>query len=116
MEITRIIRSRFAKGGRINLFFLSCIFEITVVLPSLSISTISPFPITGILTDSFPFLIISKSIFSASIKLMMNTDELVTDVGSVLTGEMAVKEGLIDEIGSLNSVIEGLYNLIEENI
>lgn len=46
--------------------------------------------------------------------LMMNTDELVTDVGSVLTGEMAVNEGLINEIGSLNSVIEGLYELIEE--
>ena len=45
--------------------------------------------------------------------LMMNTDELVTDVGSVLTGENAVSEGLIDEIGSLNSVISGLYELIE---
>ena len=46
-------------------------------------------------------------------ELMMNTKELVTDVGTVLSGEMAVKEGLIDEIGSLNSVIEGLYELIE---
>lgn len=46
--------------------------------------------------------------------LMMNTDELVTDVGTVLTGERAVEEGLIDEIGSLNTVIEGLYKLIEE--
>lgn len=48
-------------------------------------------------------------------ELMMNTKELVTDVGSVLSGETAVKEGLIDEIGSLNSVIEGLYELIENN-
>ncbi len=47
--------------------------------------------------------------------LMMNTEELVTDVGSVLTGENAVEEGLIDEVGSLNSVIEGLYNLIENS-
>ena len=47
--------------------------------------------------------------------LMMNTEELVTDVGSVLTGEDAVSEGLIDEIGSLNSVIEGLYDLIENS-
>lgn len=46
--------------------------------------------------------------------LMMNTKELVTDVGSVLSGETAVKEGLIDEIGNLNSVIEGLYDLIEK--
>jgi len=44
---------------------------------------------------------------------MMNTEELVTDVGSVLSGEKAVSEGLIDEIGSLGTVIEGLYELIE---
>lgn len=47
--------------------------------------------------------------------LMMNTEEMVTDVGSVLSGERAVEEGLIDEIGSLSSVIEGLYELIENN-
>ena len=47
-------------------------------------------------------------------ELMMNTGEMVTDVGSVLSGEKAVKEGLIDEIGSLSTVIEGLYNLIEQ--
>lgn len=46
-------------------------------------------------------------------KLMMNTEEMVTDVGSVLSGERAVKEGLIDEIGNLSGVIEGLYKLIE---
>lgn len=46
-------------------------------------------------------------------ELMMNTKEMITDVGSVLSGEKAVKEGLIDEIGSLGSVIEGLYDLIE---
>lgn len=46
--------------------------------------------------------------------LMMNTDELVTDVGTVLTGEQATNEGLIDEIGTLGTVIKGLYELIEE--
>ena len=40
-------------------------------------------------------------------ELMMNTKELVTDVGTGLTGETAVKEGLIDEVGSLSQVIEG---------
>lgn len=48
-------------------------------------------------------------------ELMMNTEELVTDVGTVLTGETAVKEGLIDKVGSLSEVIEGLYELIENN-
>ena len=47
--------------------------------------------------------------------LMMNTTEMVTDVGSILSGEKAVEEGLIDEIGSLRDVIDGLYNLIESN-
>ncbi len=48
-------------------------------------------------------------------ELMMKTGEMVTDVGSVLSGENAVKEGLIDEIGTLDRVIEGLYDLIENN-
>lgn len=47
-------------------------------------------------------------------ELMMNTKEMVTDVGSVLSGEKAVEEGLIDEIGNLGSVIGGLYDLIEK--
>ena len=47
-------------------------------------------------------------------ELMMNTKEMVTDVGSVLSGERAVKEGIIDEIGTLSTVINGIYQLIEE--
>ena len=46
-------------------------------------------------------------------EIMMNTGEMVTDVGSVLSGEKAVEEGLIDGIGSLSQVINGLYDLIE---
>lgn len=53
---------------------------------------------------------ISKDRFT---ELMMNTEEMVTDVGSVLSGEKAVKEGLIGEIGTLSKVIEGLNDLIE---
>ena len=47
-------------------------------------------------------------------ELMMNTGELVTDVGTTLSGERAVSEGLIDSLGTLNEVIESLYGLIEE--
>lgn len=46
-------------------------------------------------------------------ELMMNTGEMVTDVGSVLTGGQAVSEGLIDEVGTLGIVLDGLYELIE---
>ena len=47
-------------------------------------------------------------------QLMMNTGELVTDVGTVLDGEKAVEEGLIDEIGNLNKVLRHLYKMIDE--
>ncbi len=46
-------------------------------------------------------------------RLMTNTEELATDVGSVLSGQQAVDLGLIDRIGTLSDAIEGLYELIE---
>ena len=48
-------------------------------------------------------------------KLMMNTGELATDMGTVLCGEDAVKIGLISKVGSLSDAIESLYELIDEN-
>lgn len=48
-------------------------------------------------------------------ELMMKKDELVMDVGSVLDGETAVKEGLIDSLGGLSDAVHCLYSLIEEN-
>lgn len=47
-------------------------------------------------------------------ELSMNTEELVMDVGSVLDGENAVREGLIDELGSLSDAISCLYGMIEK--
>ncbi|MEG1568253.1 MAG: ATP-dependent Clp protease proteolytic subunit [Oscillospiraceae bacterium] len=47
------------------------------------------------------------------IELMMHTGELVMDVGSVLNGASAVKEGLIDELGSIADALRYLYNEIE---
>ncbi len=47
-------------------------------------------------------------------ELMMEKDELVMDVGSVVNGETAVKEGLIDRLGGLSDAVECLYSLIEE--
>ncbi|MBE6733359.1 MAG: peptidase S14 [Ruminococcaceae bacterium] len=48
-------------------------------------------------------------------ELMMNTGEMVTDVGSVLNGEAAVREGLIDKLGNLGDVLSCLYDMIENN-
>lgn len=48
-------------------------------------------------------------------KMLHNTTELATDIGTVLTGEEAVKCGLIDSIGSLSDAIKCLYDMIDEN-
>ncbi|MCC8042051.1 MAG: ATP-dependent Clp protease proteolytic subunit [Oscillospiraceae bacterium] len=47
-------------------------------------------------------------------ELLMNTGELVLDVGTVLDGEAAVKEGLIDKLGSLSDAVDSLYEMIEQ--
>ena len=46
--------------------------------------------------------------------LMMTTGELMMDVGTVLDGEAAVEEGLIDHLGGLAEAIDCLYELIEQ--
>ena len=48
-------------------------------------------------------------------ELMMSTGELVMDVGSVIDGEQAVKEGLIDRLGGLAEAIDCLYDMIENS-
>lgn len=48
-------------------------------------------------------------------ELMMPTGELVMDVGSVIDGEQAVKEGLIDRLGGLSEAIDCLYDMIENS-
>ncbi len=47
-------------------------------------------------------------------KLMLQTGELAADVGSVIYGEEAVEQGLIDRIGGLSDALECLYGMIEE--
>lgn len=48
-------------------------------------------------------------------ELMMNTEELVLDVGSVVEGSKAVELGLIDELGGLSDAMECLYDMIESS-
>jgi len=47
-------------------------------------------------------------------KLMLTTDEIANDVGSVLFGEKAVECGVIDRVGSLSDALDTLYELIEK--
>lgn len=46
------------------------------------------------------------------LELMYDTDEIANDVGTILTGEEAVKYGLINEVGGLNKAIVKLRELI----
>ncbi len=48
-------------------------------------------------------------------ELMFETGELVRDVGTVLVGEQAVTEGVINEVGGLGVAMKRLRNLIDEN-
>ena len=60
--------------------------------------------------------VVSHSNISAEkfTELMMNTKEMVTDVGSVISGDRAVEVGLIDSIGNLSTVIETHNKMIDE--
>jgi ATP-dependent protease ClpP protease subunit len=46
-------------------------------------------------------------------RLMLNTEMLTRDLGTVLVGEETVKEGLIDEVGGIKDALKKLYELIE---
>ena len=46
-------------------------------------------------------------------ELMLNSTQLVKDVGTLLEGEEAVREGLIDEVGGLSDALGKLHEMIE---
>lgn len=47
------------------------------------------------------------------LELMLKTGELTTDVGSVIYGEQAVREGLIDCLGGLSDALDYLHKEID---
>ena len=48
-------------------------------------------------------------------ELVLNTGELVMDIGTILEGEEAVEEGLIDSVGTVSDAIDALYDMIKES-
>ena len=46
-------------------------------------------------------------------ELMTNKQMLTKDLGTILVGEEAVREGLIDEVGGISDAFRKLYSLIE---
>ena len=47
-------------------------------------------------------------------QLMMNTTMLAKDLGTILVGADAVKEGLIDEVGGIDQALHKLHEIIRE--
>lgn len=48
------------------------------------------------------------------LELMLDSTQLVKDVGTMLEGEDAVREGLIDEVGGISDAFRKLHELIEQ--
>ena len=48
-------------------------------------------------------------------ELMLNPTDLVKDVGTLLEGRDAVREGIIDEVGGMKEALAKLHDLIDEN-
>lgn len=46
--------------------------------------------------------------------LMMRTDQIATDMGSVIDGRQAVEVGLIDEVGGLSEALRALKEMVRE--
>lgn len=47
-------------------------------------------------------------------ELMMETEVLTKDVGTILVGKQTVKEGIIDEVGGIREAMEKLHQMITE--
>ena len=48
-------------------------------------------------------------------ELMLDSSQLVKDVGTLLDGREAVDVGLIDEVGGLHAALKKLHSMIDEN-
>ncbi|MGN0158149.1 MAG: ClpP family protease [Brotaphodocola sp.] len=56
----------------------------------------------------------SRIAYDQAKRLMLNTEMLTRDLGTVLVGEENVKAGLIDEVGGIKEALEHLYKLIDQ--
>lgn len=57
----------------------------------------------------------SKSNQARLEQMMMNRGQLTKDLGTILVGEEAVREGLIDEIGGIHQALTKLHTIINQN-
>ena len=47
-------------------------------------------------------------------RLMLNTEMLTRDLGTVLVGEEAVRQGLIDQVGGIKEAFDKLHRMMDE--
>ena len=61
------------------------------------------------------FIIRTSSIDKETVKrLMLQTDELLNDMGTILIGKQAVDNGLIDEVGGISEALSKLNEMIDK--
>lgn len=61
------------------------------------------------------FIVRTSKIEKSKLKeMMLRSDELLNDMGTILIGEQAVQCGLIDEVGGINDALNKLKELIEQ--
>lgn len=61
------------------------------------------------------FIVRTSKISNSKLKkLMLKTDDLLNDMGSILIGEDAVNEGIIDQVGGVNDAIKKLKEMIDK--
>ena len=86
---------------------LACSAKQSFIAPSATM-TVHPVRMNGLVLG------VPQTLSYFDRRLMMNTGELVMDVGTVLDGEKAVQAGLIDHLGGLSEAISCLYRMIEK--
>jgi len=61
------------------------------------------------------FIVRTSSISREDLKkLLIQTDDLLNDMGTILIGKQAVDHGLIDEVGGIKESVAKLHELIDE--
>ena len=103
--------------------------QVTMIVPSASM-TIHPVRMSGTviaapqsyryferLQERITQFVVKNSHISAETltELMMSTQDMAADVGSVLYGEEAVEYGIIDRLGGLSDALSCLYGMMEKN-
>ncbi|MGL5380973.1 ClpP family protease [Clostridium sp.] len=62
------------------------------------------------------FIVRTSKIDKVELKnMMLKSDELLNDMGTILIGKQAVECGLIDEVGGIKDALDKLKELIKEN-